>query len=199
MTLRISLPPRRATIFPNLNAPSIIEIPRPRRTCSPLPSSPPPPPRTCISPPPSLVANHTENAQGFAAPYTDSCHGNLTSHPLSPRARSSLQAKLHAYNAVLLKVKSLHAWSDPGRTKVWVAAVSLLATVLAIVPARYVRVCVCVRACVRVLASSGLYLPFFGRDCALYALTAVVLRFFCAVQRRPCPPQCTFSRRYPTQ
>ncbi|CAN0460428.1 unnamed protein product, partial [Ectocarpus sp. 12 AP-2014] len=24
------------------------------------------------------------------------------------------QAKLHAYNAVLLRVKSLHAWSDPG-------------------------------------------------------------------------------------
>lgn len=48
------------------------------------------------------------------------------------------QAKLHSYNAVLLKVKSLHAWSDPGRTKVWVAAVSLLAAVLAIVPARYV-------------------------------------------------------------
>ncbi|CAB1121399.1 unnamed protein product [Ectocarpus sp. CCAP 1310/34] len=47
------------------------------------------------------------------------------------------QAKLHAYNAVLLRVKSLHAWSDPGRTKVWAAAVSLLAAVLAIVPARY--------------------------------------------------------------
>ncbi|CBN74687.1 expressed unknown protein [Ectocarpus siliculosus] len=47
------------------------------------------------------------------------------------------QAKLHAYNAVLLRVKSLHAWSDPGRTKVWAAAVSLLAALLAIVPARY--------------------------------------------------------------
>lgn len=46
------------------------------------------------------------------------------------------QAKLHSYNAVLLKVKSLHAWSDPERTKVWVAGVSLLAAVLAIVPSR---------------------------------------------------------------
>ncbi|CAN0129620.1 unnamed protein product, partial [Ectocarpus sp. 12 AP-2014] len=44
------------------------------------------------------------------------------------------QAKLHAYNAVLLRVKSLHAWSDPGRTKAWAAAVSLLAAVLAMVP-----------------------------------------------------------------
>lgn len=59
---------------------------------------------------------------------------------LFSRAPTTLghQAKLHSYNAVLLKVKSLHAWSDPGRTKVWVAAVSLLAAVLAIVPARYV-------------------------------------------------------------
>ncbi|CAM9835662.1 unnamed protein product, partial [Ectocarpus sp. 12 AP-2014] len=46
------------------------------------------------------------------------------------------QAKLHAYNAVLLWVKSVHAWSDPGRTKIWAAAASLLAEVLAIIPAR---------------------------------------------------------------
>ncbi|CAN0462989.1 unnamed protein product, partial [Laminaria digitata] len=46
--------------------------------------------------------------------------------------------KLHSYNAVLLKIRSLHAWSDPDRTRVWVAAVSFLAAVLAIVPARWV-------------------------------------------------------------
>ncbi|CAM9733763.1 unnamed protein product [Phaeothamnion confervicola] len=48
-----------------------------------------------------------------------------------------MQAKLHMYNTFLLKITSLHNWTDPTRTKIWLALVTLLAVVLATVPSRY--------------------------------------------------------------
>ncbi|CAM9618807.1 unnamed protein product [Choristocarpus tenellus] len=48
-----------------------------------------------------------------------------------------MQAKIHGYNAFLLKVRSLFLWSDPVRTKALMAGVTALALVLVIIPMRY--------------------------------------------------------------
>ncbi|CAM9752028.1 unnamed protein product [Discosporangium mesarthrocarpum] len=49
-----------------------------------------------------------------------------------------MQAQLHQYNASLLKMESLLRWSDPSRTRAWMAGVVTLAAVLLIVPSRYI-------------------------------------------------------------
>ncbi|KAG5182766.1 hypothetical protein JKP88DRAFT_220808 [Tribonema minus] len=48
-----------------------------------------------------------------------------------------MQAKLHAYNVALLKLRSLVAWTDPTRTKVFVLFLLFAALLLATIPLRY--------------------------------------------------------------
>eukprot|EP00611_Tribonema_gayanum_P008613 TRINITY_DN1821_c0_g1_i2.p1 TRINITY_DN1821_c0_g1~~TRINITY_DN1821_c0_g1_i2.p1 ORF type:complete len:1318 (-),score=394.48 TRINITY_DN1821_c0_g1_i2:1168-5121(-) len=49
----------------------------------------------------------------------------------------TMQAKLHAYNVALLKLRSLVAWTDPTRTKVFVLFLLFAALLLATIPLRY--------------------------------------------------------------